>query len=95
MKTKLSVLLLICTLAFSISFSSTALASGLDVVSTYSAIYDGWHKYPNALTVDTNGDILAAQVGDYGRFIVRLDESLNLISETLTSYNLPFASFSK
>lgn len=87
MKTKLSVLSLIGALAFSISFSNTAIASSLDIVSTYPGIYDGWHKYPSALTVDMNGDILAAQVGDYGRFIIRLDESLNLISETSTSYN--------
>ena len=87
MKTKLLVLSLICALAFSISFSNTALSSGLDIVSTYSEIYDGWHKYPCALTVDTDGDILAAQIGDYGRFIVKMDNSLNLISETSTSYN--------
>ncbi|MDM8560833.1 hypothetical protein [Candidatus Parabeggiatoa sp. HSG14] len=59
----------------------------LVISSTYTSIYSGWDKYPGSgLDVDKNGNVYVAQTGSYGNYSVKLDNSLNLISETSTSY---------
>ena len=49
----------------------------LSILQTYTAIYDGWDKYPGKIAIDSSGNIYASQHGDLGKYNLKLTDFRN------------------